>query len=153
MLARARAVTGFSSLLSACAVAACLLWVPVAASAKGKAGAQAGAEVTFTGYQTLGGGRGLVFVELSELTAVEVHKSGQVVEYKLMGARVPLRNNRNPLLLRDFGSSALTAVLVPDKNAVRLVITLRSAIALTHRMVARGKGAVLEVELPAAAAK
>jgi hypothetical protein len=152
MLAKARAVTGFSSLLSACAMAACLLAAPGDAAAKGKA-KPAGVEVTFTGYQTLGGGRGMVFVELSQLVAVEVHKSGQVIEYKLVGASVPLRNNRNPLLLRDFGSSAITAVLVPDKKAVRLVITLRSAITPTHRMVAKGKGAVLEVDLPAAGAK
>jgi hypothetical protein len=152
MLARARPFAGFSSLLTACAVTAGLLGAPADVSAKGKA-AKSGVEVTFTGYQSLGGGRGLVFVELSELTAVEVHKSGQVVEYKLMGARVPLRNNRNPLLLRDFSSSATSAVLVPDKKAVRLVITLRSAVTPTHRMIARGKGAVLEVELPAPAAK
>jgi hypothetical protein len=152
MLARARAFAGFSSLLTAGAVTACLLCASADVSAKGKA-AKGGVEVTFTGYQSLGGGRGLVFVELSELTAVEVHKSGQMVEYKLIGARVPLRNNRNPLLLRDFSSSAITAVLVPDKKAVRLVITLRSAVTPTHRMVARGKGAVLEVELPAPPAK
>ena len=70
------------------------------------------------GYQSLPGARGRIFVELSELVAVEVSRSGRVIEYKLVGARVPLRNNRNPLLLGDFRSSALSAVLVPDKQAV-----------------------------------
>jgi hypothetical protein len=70
---------------------------------------------------------------------------------------VPLKNNKNPLLLRDFSSSAMSAVLIPDRGkgraghqtrSVRLVITLRSNVSPTHRMVARGKGAALEVELP-----
>jgi hypothetical protein len=110
-------------------------------------------EITFVGYQTLPGGRGMVFVELSDPVTVEVSRAGQVIEYKLVGATVPLKNNKNPLLLREFGSSALSAVLVPDKKGVRLVITLRSAVSPTHRMVARGKGATLEIELPAAASK
>jgi hypothetical protein len=85
--------------------------------------------------------------------AVEVTRNGQVIEYKLVGASVPLRNNKNPLLLRDFNSSAMTAQLVPanhgGKHAVRLVITLRGKVSPSHRMVARGRGAALEVELPA----
>jgi hypothetical protein len=106
-------------------------------------------EITFTGYQSLADGRGIVFVEMSEPVTVEVTRSGQVVEYRLLGARVPLKNNKNPLLLRDFNSSAVTAVLVADKKSVRLVITLRGAVSPVHRMVSRGKGAALEVELPA----
>lgn len=115
--------------------------------------AHAQSEITFLGYQSLPGGRGLVFVELSEVVAVEVSRAGHVIEYKLVGASVPLKNNKNPLLLRDFSSSALSAVLVPDKKAVRLVVTLRSAVSPAHRMVARGKGAALEIELPAATSK
>lgn len=110
-------------------------------------------EITFVGYQSLQGGRGRVFVELSEPVAVEISQAGQVIEYKLVGASVPLKNNKNPLLLSEFSSSALSAVLVPDKKAVRLVITLRSAVSPAHRMVTRGKGAALEIELPAAASK
>ena len=106
------------------------------------------AEVTFSGYQSLPGDRGIVFVELTQPVAVEVSRKGQVIEYKLLGASVPLRNNKNPLLLRDFASSAMTAQLVPDKKSVRLVITLRDSVTPSHRMVARGKGAALEVELP-----
>jgi hypothetical protein len=110
-------------------------------------------EITFVGYQSLQGGRGLVFVELSKAVAVEVSRAGQVIEYELVGASVPLKNNKNPLLLRDFSSSALSAVLVADKKAVKLVLTLRSAVSPAHRMVTRGKGAALEIELPAAASK
>lgn len=107
------------------------------------------AEVTFSGYQSLPGDRGLVFVELTDPVAVEVSRSGQVIEYRLVGASVPLKNNKNPLLLRDFASSALTAQLVSDKKSVRLVVTLRGNVSPSYRMVSRGKGAALEVELPA----
>jgi len=116
------------------------------------------ADVTFTGFQSLPGARGIVFVELTDAVAVEVSRTGQVIEYRLVGAKVPLRNNRNPLLLRDFNSSALSAVLVVDKPSrdrkkhtrapsVRLVLTLRGAASPTFRMVPRGKGAAFEVEL------
>ena len=107
------------------------------------------AEITFSGYQSLPGDRGIVFVELTDPVAVEVTRKGQVIEYKLVGASVPLKNNKNPLLLRDFVSSAITVQLVPDKKSVRLVITLRGNAKPSHRMVARGKGAALEVDLPA----
>ena len=122
------------------------------------------AEVTFSGYESRPGGRGLLFVELSDPVAVEVTRTGQVIEYKLVGATVPLKNNKNPLLLRDFSSSAMSAVLVPDKTgkgrakrpahpSVRLVVTLRGSVAPSYRMVPRGKGAALEVDLPPPAAK
>lgn len=117
------------------------------------------AEVTFTGYESLPGQRGRVFVELTDAVVVEVKRVGQVIEYKLIGATVPLKNNRNPLLLGDFGASALRAELVVPKqtkrrrvqsepNSVRLVITLRGNVSPSHRMVTRERGAMLEVELP-----
>lgn len=141
--------------LSACAAAAFLLQAGVGRSDPSGAielaakKAKDGPEITFSGYQALPGGRGILFVEMTESVAVEVKRAAQVIEYKLVGARVPLRNNKNPLLLRDFNSSALSAVLVPDKQAVRFVVTLRANVNPTHRMVQRGKAAVLEIELPA----
>lgn len=119
---------------------------------KGDAG-PATAEVTFLGYHSLPGGRGVLFVEMTNQVTVEVSRAGHVIEYKLVGARVPLKNNKNPLLLRDFDSSAVSAVLVSDKKAVKLVVTLRAAISPAHRTVQRGKGVALEVELPAPSAK
>ncbi|RYZ06496.1 MAG: hypothetical protein EOO73_16110 [Myxococcales bacterium] len=109
------------------------------------------AEVTFIGYQILPGNRGTVFVELTDPVAVEVSRNGQVIEYTLVGAAVPLKNNRNPLILRDFNSSAVTARLAAGKKSVRLVITLRGQVSPSHRMVRRGKSAAFEVELPAPA--
>lgn len=132
-----------------------------ALAAKPAAASSADAEISFLGYQALPDGRGLLFVDLSRAVEVEVSRTGAVIEYKLVGASVPLRNNKNPLLLRDFPSSALTAVLVPsgktkskskakkqEPPSVRLVVTLRGKAQPTHRVVAHGKGARLEVELP-----
>jgi hypothetical protein len=118
--------------------------------------AKESAEILFTGYQSLANGRGLLFVELTEAVSVEVKRAGRVIEYRMMGARVPLKNNKNPLLLRDFNSSALSAVLVVEKAArgtkaqpvVKLVVTLRSDVSPAHRMAARGRGATLEIDLP-----
>jgi hypothetical protein len=131
--------------------------MPVIALAEPAVTSKAQAEVTFTGYRSLPGARGVVFVELTDPVEVEVSRSGRVIEYRLVGATVPLKNNRNPLLLRDFDSSALSAVLVvdnPRKNrkkhappSVRLVLTLRGTATPSFRMVSRGKGAALEVEL------
>src|SRR5262245_37090831 len=154
------------ALLRAAALGACLSCslLPSGEALAKKPAAQASdeAEVTFIGYQALPGGRGLLFVELSSSVEVEVNRAGPVIEYKLTNTRVPLKNNKNPLLLRDFGASAISAVLVPSaaakktRNAkppqarsVRLVVTLRGNVSPTHRIVARGKGAALEVELPA----
>jgi hypothetical protein len=153
MVDRRSTVVGLS--LSACAAAAWLLqaevgWSqPSAVVELAARKAKDGPEITFSGYQALPGGRGILFVEMTESVTVEVKRAAQVIEYKLVGARVPLRNNRNPLLLRDFSSSAISAVLVPDKQSVRFVVTLRANVNPTHRMVQRGKAAVLEIELPA----
>jgi hypothetical protein len=153
--------------VSLCTWAAATLFSPIVSSQSGhvpdpqdarEAGVEGSAEITFSGYQVLPGERGIIFVELTDPVTVEVSRSGQVIEYKLVGATVPLKNNRNPLLLRDFRSSAISAQLIPDraqgkgkaktKPAVRLVITLRGNVSPSHRMVTRGKGAALEVELP-----
>ena len=100
-----------------------------------------------------------MFVELSEPVKVEMSRVGQVVQYELSGAHVPLRNNKRALLMRDFNSSAITAVLVSSPRGkaragkhqaagVRLVITLRGDVTPSHRVVTHGKGAALEVQLP-----
>jgi hypothetical protein len=152
------------ALLRACALGMCLsgAWVTQTASLAAKPAAPAAdaAEVTFLGYQALPGGRGLLFVDLTRSVEVEVTRAGPVIEYKLVGASVPRRNNKNPLLLRDFASSAIAAVLVPavrgkadrkkhEAPSVRFVVTLRGKTQPTHRLVGHGKGARLEIELPA----
>lgn len=145
-------------------ISACALLLPAASPAHGADRpvelanqAQGASEIIFSGYQSRPDGGGILFVEMTERVAVEVKRTGLVIEYRMVGAHVPLRNNKNPLLLRDFGSSALSAVLVPEKargkgkaQAVKLVVTLRADVNPPHRMVERGRGAALEIELPKA---
>ncbi len=114
--------------------------------------AEAGpAEVTFAGYRTLPGGRAVVYIELTGPIAVEVAKSGDTITYTLLETQVPMRNNQNPLLTSDFPSSIVSAELVPGKKgkAAHLVLKLRDDFQPKHRLVRRGTGAALEIELPA----
>lgn len=119
------------------------------------------AEITFTGYRSVATGGGVLFVEMTKSVEVEVEHKGRRVEYRLVGARVPLRNNRNPLVLREFDANATSARLVNEKvkrgkrakhapEVVRLVIDLRSDAVPPHRLVQRGQGYALEIVLPAA---
>jgi hypothetical protein len=107
-------------------------------------------EVTFTGFRALPDGRSVVFVELTSLVPVTVHKDHRTVEYTLASCRVPLRNNTRPLLTGEFASSVSSARLVPAKDSVKLVIRLGADVEPQHRVLPRGKGVVLEVTVPAA---
>ncbi|MET0794443.1 MAG: hypothetical protein ABW061_23175 [Polyangiaceae bacterium] len=111
------------------------------------------AEVTFAGFRTLPDGRAVVTIELSGPIAVQANKSGDTITYTLLDTRVPIRNNRNPLLTSDFPSSIVSAALVADKKAksARLVLVLRDDFQPKHRLVKRNGGAALEIELPARA--
>jgi hypothetical protein len=122
------------------------------------------AEITFTGYRSLATGGGVLFVEMTKSVEVEVEHKGRRVEYRLVGAHVPLRNNRNPLLMGEFDANATSARLVNEKvkgdkrgkrakhtpQVVRLVVDLRSDAVPPHRLVQRGQGYALEIVLPSA---
>src|SRR5687767_2175356 len=89
--------------------------------------AAAGPEITFVGYRVLPGGRGTLFVELSETAVIEVSKSGQSIEYKMMGARVPLKNNKHPLLLSGTRAPIiLYSMLWPDLLTSITAVSLSS---------------------------
>lgn len=151
----ARARTAFSSGLVAFGLTLCAL--PCAAVADSGACGKPGKkeclpEVTFTGFRALPDGRALVFVELTSVVPVSVHRDHRTVEYTLASCRVPLRNNTRPLLTGEFASSVASARLVPGKDSVKLVIQLAADVEPQHRVMPRGKGIVLEVSVPAAPA-
>jgi len=123
-----------------------------ASPTQGAAGkAKKGPEVTFAGFVSHDDGSSTVYVEVTESVAVDVSQHECTLTYTLRGAKVLLRNNRNPLLTRDFPSAVTSARLVPDKKAksTKLVIELREAVTPTHKMVSRGRGFALEVNVPA----
>ncbi len=109
------------------------------------------AEVTFSGFRELAGGRALVEIELTGPVAVKVKKEHDKVVFELVDTKVPQKNNQNPLLTSEFPSSIYSAVLSADKksHSARLVLKLRSDFEPTHRLVKRGAGSALQIELPA----
>ncbi len=110
-----------------------------------------GPVVTYTGFRVHDDGSASLRVEVTESVPVTKKQEGTVVTYTLKGARITIRNNRNPLLAKHFASNVLSATLVPEKDAVSLVVKLRKEAALTHRMVEQAGGAAtLYVDVPKA---
>lgn len=107
------------------------------------------AEATFAGFRPAPNGAATVFVQLTDSVKVEAAEGPNEVSYLMKGARVVIRNNRNPLLASEFDSSVSRAQLRPEKDGVRLVLSLKAPVKPTYRVVRQGKGAVLEVEVPA----
>ena len=127
------------------------------------------ANVTFTGFRLLDDCRSLVYVELTSKVTVNVEKRNNVVVYRLDGARVGLRNNKNPLITSRFASILDSARWVVNDGSkkkkkkgaaaaetsphVELVLTLREAATPTHVLREGKAGAVLEITLPKSAGK
>ena len=73
---------------------------------------------------------------------MEAKVVGKTAEYRLVGANVPIRNNKNPLLSQHFVSQVVSARLVPDgkgkgkakAKGARLVIQMREAAQPTYRL-------------------
>ena len=109
------------------------------------------AEVTFAGFREIANGRALVEIELTGPVAVKVKKDHDRVVFELLNTKVPEKNNQNPLLTSEFPSSINSAVLSADKksHSARLVMQLRSDFEPTHRLVKRGSGSALQINLPA----
>ncbi len=110
------------------------------------------AEATFAGFQPAENGGATVFVQLTDSVKVEVVQGKGEVTYVMKGATVVVRNNKNPLVATEFDSSVARVQLVPEKDAVRLVVRLKADVKPTHRVVRQGRGAVLEVQVPPAPA-
>ena len=111
------------------------------------------AEVTFIGFQGTEDGGGLVFVQLTDSVKVQAASSPSELTFLMKGARVTIRNNRNLLPLDAFHPALSSARLVADKDGERLVLRLKAPSTATYRVVRQGHGAVLEVAVPAQAAK
>jgi hypothetical protein len=118
------------------------------------------ADITFAGFEVLPDGGSRITVQFSAVPRVEGSVRGTNAEYVIVGARIPSRNNQNPLLARHFGAEVLSARLVAvkpkkgkkDKDArpeARLVVVTREAVTPTHRVVENKDGtATLLVDFP-----
>ena len=126
---------------------------PSASELKREAGNAGRPMVTFTGFHVFADGSARIWVRLTRGVPVEERAAKGTVTYVLRGARVPGRNNKNPLLTSYFASSVMSARLIPTKHDTELVITLKEAVSPKHRVVERPDGtASVQVDLPAPAA-
>ncbi|HVU00923.1 MAG TPA: thrombospondin type 3 repeat-containing protein [Polyangiaceae bacterium] len=119
------------------------------------------AAVTFAGFQVLPNGVSRITVQLSRDAAVDAVVSGTKAEYVLHGTRIPVKNNRNPLLTGHFSAEVVSARLFTvgegkkrRKHAdvasdVHLVALMREAAHPEHRMQRNPDGtATFTVDFP-----
>lgn len=78
---------------------------------------EGGVAVTFTGFDEQPDGTSRLYVKLSRAVDVEPVSSGTHLEYFLVGATIPIRNNKNPLITRHFGVQVMSARLVSEGPA------------------------------------
>lgn len=136
---------------------------PARAKTPRRAVAPSGPSVTYSGFRVLGGGGSQVEVQLTAEARIEPSLHGKEAAYLIVGANVPVRNNQNPLVTREFDSVVLGARLVPVGKAhrgkkkpkasaeegVRLVVQLREAVRPEHHLVKNANGtATLVVNFP-----
>jgi hypothetical protein len=110
-----------------------------------------GPVATFPGYHALPDGRTQVYVEITSAVAVAESTAPGAITYRLKGARVTVRNNKNALITTHFPATPVArARLVPADNDLNLIIELRANVTATYRIVSSEAGtARLEVEFPA----
>jgi hypothetical protein len=75
------------------------------------------ADITFTGFDEHPDGSSRLYVKLSHPVSVEPTFSGTHLEYALIGTRIPIKNNENPLITAHFGAQVVSARLVLEDHA------------------------------------
>jgi hypothetical protein len=108
------------------------------------------AELTYSGFHSFDDGTSLLFVELSGPVTIDETKGRDGIVYTLENTRVPIRNNRNPLLTGDFSTTLSRATFTQKKKAVELSLVLKADVQPSHQLVQRGGVTVLEIRLPTA---
>jgi AMIN domain-containing protein len=121
------------------------------ARGKGEMRPRPGAPVaTFPGFRLLPSGGSRIYVELTKSVTVDERRANGALVFKLRGAQVLSRNNKNPLITTNFATPVARARLVPAGLDLDLVIDLRKAVEATHQVVAGDNGtARLEIDFPA----
>lgn len=110
-------------------------------------------QVTFTGFHEFEDGSARIWVRLTKAVNVEERTGKSQVTFVLKGAKVPGRNNKNPLLTSHFTSSVMSARLLATKHDAELVVTLKQDVTPKHRIVARPDGTTsVQIDFPAPSA-
>jgi hypothetical protein len=109
-----------------------------------------GAVVTYTGLRVHDDGSATLRVELSKKVAVQKSAQGTEVRFFLPGARITVKNNKNPLLAQHFATNVVSAEIQPSKAGVTVVVRLRQAVALEPQLIDQAGGAsTVRVDIPA----
>jgi hypothetical protein len=149
----------------------CLLAAAVVHAAPPRARDDGGAaDITFTGFDEHPDGSSRLYVKLSHPVSVEPSYSGTHLEYALIGTRIPIKNNENPLITTHFGAQVVSARLVTEDHgkhkgrkrgkvkaapapapgvadAARLVVETREAVKPQHKMLRNTDAtAVLDID-------
>ncbi len=115
-----------------------------------KKGKDDGAVVTYTGLRVHEDGSATLRVELSKKVAVQKSSRGTEVRFFLPGARITVKNNKNPLLAQHFSTNVVSAEIQPSKEGVTVVLKLRQAVALEPQLIDQAGGAsTVRVDIPA----
>lgn len=118
-----------------------------------------GPAITFTGFHVFDDGRSRIFVKLTSEVPVEARYAGKKIEFVFRGARIPVRNNKNPLITEHFPASIVSARYATDKDKkgkhrdktadARLEIVLREESRPVHKVERQTDGtAIFVVDLP-----
>lgn len=104
----------------------------------------------FPTFRMRADGTSEITVFVTRKVNVEVRKVAGRVAFVLDGADVPVSNNTNALVTTHFDTPASRARLLPSKEGTQLIVELREAAEVSHRVADGPRGSItLIVTLPA----
>jgi hypothetical protein len=101
---------------------------------------------TYPGFKLLDDGTSRVFVEVNRSVAITETKTPTSVVYRIKGTVTPIRTNRLPLPTDFFRTPVSRIELKPDGDDMDLVIDLREATSVEHRVIDVEGGVLLQVD-------
>lgn len=103
---------------------------------------------TYPAFRMMDGGSSRIFVGISRKVDVSEHKAQGRLVYRMQGAEVLSRTNQLPLDTSFFATPVGRVRLVQQGSDVDLVIDLREAVDVQHRIEETRDGVVLVVDFP-----
>lgn len=135
---------GRRALLALGIAAGSLALAPDAATAK-----SSDALVTYSGLRVYDDGSSTLRVDLTKAAPFELGEKGTRLVYLIKGAKIELRNNKNPLRAEYFSSNVVSSKLDDSKEGAVLEIQLRNAVTPVSQMIRHSGGVFLRIDIPA----
>jgi hypothetical protein len=109
---------------------------------------------TYPGFRMMPDGTSQIWLRISKKVPVTMRQAAGRVSFVLPEVQIGVRNNTNPLVTTHFDTPVSRAGLTRGKDAAVLVVELREAATLSHRVIDGPRGTmVLVVEAPKAQKK